>query len=138
MRKFIALLLLIGLGTAHADFDRGMTAYFERNFDTAFAEFMDAARDGHAMAQFNVGVMYYRGQGVPKDMTQAYAWIELSTQNGARENIDAQEVLTLAMDTDQLRAGHIAAARLAREHGLRYETPKAQYLEDLLVVAQNN
>ena len=34
------------------------------------------ARQGHARAQFNLGVMYSAGQGVQRDLVQAYAWLQ--------------------------------------------------------------
>ena len=36
-----------------------------------------AAEQGHAMAQLNLGVRYYIGEGVPKDNIQAYAWTNI-------------------------------------------------------------
>jgi uncharacterized protein len=40
----------------------------------SFAMFTKAANQGIAMAQFNLGVMYYEGQGVPQDYKQAVFW----------------------------------------------------------------
>ena len=33
-----------------------------------------AADQGHAVAQFNLGVHYYNGKGVPQDDVEALAW----------------------------------------------------------------
>ena len=38
------------------------------------------------MAQFNLGFMFYRGEGVSQDRVQAYAWINIAVVQG---NLDA-------------------------------------------------
>ncbi len=37
-----------------------------------------AAAQGVAEAQYNLGVMYGKGQGVPQDSVQAYMWYDLA------------------------------------------------------------
>ena len=34
------------------------------------------------MAQYNLGEMYYFGNGAPKDAVQAYAWYKIALANG--------------------------------------------------------
>ena len=34
-----------------------------------------AADQGHAQAQYNLGVMYYNGDGVPENHVRAYVWL---------------------------------------------------------------
>jgi TPR repeat protein len=41
-----------------------------------------AAEQGHAEAQFNLGVLYGAGQGVPQDLTEAAKWYRLSANQG--------------------------------------------------------
>lgn len=81
---FIALALLITtLPTipAHADFALGMQYYEKGNFERAYEEFIEAAKYGEYSAQFNLAAMYYRGEHVPKDLTQSYAWFALASQD---------------------------------------------------------
>ena len=40
-----------------------------------------AAEQGYVMAQYNLGVMYALGQGVPPDYVEAYAWSLLAEEN---------------------------------------------------------
>ena len=122
MHKLLAILLVCALaGPAWADFDRGLLAYRSGNYEQAFEEFHESAIAGHATAQFNVGVMYYRGEGTERDMIKAYGWIELATdQPGARDLIQAQEVLAVMLSAEEVAAGLNAADRLARLHGLSY------------------
>lgn len=45
------------------------------------------AHNGDARAQFNVGLLYLKGEGVPQDYKEARFWIEKAAQQG---NADAQ------------------------------------------------
>lgn len=47
-----------------------------RNEPLAAELFEKAANAGHLRAQINLGVLYMRGQGVPRDLVQARAWLE--------------------------------------------------------------
>ena len=40
---------------------------------------------GVAIAQNNLGYMYYNGLGVPQDYIQAYAWFQLAAEGGLEE-----------------------------------------------------
>jgi hypothetical protein len=51
------------------------------------AELRARAEQGDAEAQFNVGVMYSDGRGVPQDEAQATAWFRKAAEHG---NTDAQ------------------------------------------------
>jgi TPR repeat protein len=71
----------------------------------------EAAEEGRAEAQYNLGLLYSTGQGVPQDYVLAHKWFNLAAMAG---NTDAREVRReLARD---MTAGEIAEAqRLARE-----------------------
>lgn len=49
--------------------------------------YQKAAEQGHALAQFNLGVMYSLGRGVPQDDTKAAHWYEKAAQ---QDDLDAQ------------------------------------------------
>jgi TPR repeat protein len=53
-----------------------------RNDAMAARYFERAATAGHQRAQVNLGVLYFRGQGVPRDLTQARAWLEKAAAGG--------------------------------------------------------
>lgn len=78
--SLLSLLYLLG-GSAKADFELGLKYYEEQNFDKAYKEFNQAAKFGDFSAQFNLGVMYYKGQSVKQDMLTGYAWLALAAQD---------------------------------------------------------
>ena len=53
-----------------------------RNEARAVELFELAAEKGHKRAQLNLGTLYLRGQGVPRDLIQARAWLEKAAMNG--------------------------------------------------------
>ena len=115
------LLALVWAAPTFADFDQGMIAYRYGDFDRAMKEFRKDAVDGHALAQFNLGVLYFRGEGAPRDPVEAYAWIELATQSrGDLDLITAQEFLIVVLEPEQVVDGLARAERLAKLHDLTF------------------
>jgi len=55
-----------------------------------FAALLEAAEQEHAWAQRNLGVMYYDGNGVPQDYTEAAKWYRKAAEQGLD---DAQNYL---------------------------------------------
>jgi Sel1 repeat-containing protein len=52
-----------------------------------------AADQGNEKAQYNLGWMYYRGQGVPQDYTEAFRWFRKAADRG---DSAAQSTLTVS------------------------------------------
>ncbi len=82
-----------GVRDASADQDhkRGLFFYkgigVDKDFKKAAQWFSQAAKKGHAGAQYNLGIMSYLGQGVPQDYAQAIIWFEKA---GEQDHADAQ------------------------------------------------
>ena len=67
------------------DFKTGVEAYGRGDFATALREFRPLAEQGHAEAQYNLGFMYWNGNGVPKDDTEAVRWYRLAADQGVAQ-----------------------------------------------------
>ncbi len=92
-RLILTAALLVGLtAPAWADFESGLAAYIRGDYETALREFTALAEQGKAEAQFNLGVMYHIGEGVPRDYVQAMQWYRLAAE---QEHIGAQYNLGL-------------------------------------------
>jgi TPR repeat protein len=72
---------------AWADFKAGEKAYQRGDFATALREWQPLAKQGQAIAQYHLGLLYSNGQGVPKDDAQARQWYEKAANQG---HADAQ------------------------------------------------
>ena len=73
-----------------------------------------AADQGDARAQFNLGVRYYKGQGVPQDYVLAHKWINLAASRTGEERekrVKARDLVARRMTAAQIAE----AQRLARE-----------------------
>jgi len=80
---------------AWADYQAGMDANNRGDYATALREWRPLAEQGHAVAQYSLGLLYANGQGVPKDDAQARQWYEKSAAQG---RADAQVNLGILYD----------------------------------------
>jgi TPR repeat protein len=83
----LLLTLLVGTPAFSADLQKGLTAAEKGDFTTALREWKPLAKQGYADAQFNLGIMYEKGQGVPQDYKSAVKWYRLAAEQG---HADAQ------------------------------------------------
>jgi TPR repeat protein len=86
MSKIISILLVtlwLTVGTAWAGDVEDATAALVRNdYVTALTKFRRAAEKNDSSAQFNLGNMYYLGQGVAQDYAEAVRWYKLAAAQG--------------------------------------------------------
>lgn len=67
-----------------------------RNEARALELFEKAASAGHVRAQINLGILYMRGLGLPRDLVNARAWLEKAAATG-----DPQAIYTLGRAMDE-------------------------------------
>jgi uncharacterized protein len=65
-----------------ADFQAGLEAYNRGDFETAFKEWQPLADKGDANSQYNLGMLYARGLGLPQDYRKAVEWYEKAAAQG--------------------------------------------------------
>ena len=89
MKRLTATLCLtvaVLLGSAgmswSADFYKGLAAAQSGDYATALREWKPLAEQGTAFAQYNLGLMYHNGQGVPQDYETAVKWFRLAAEQG--------------------------------------------------------
>jgi TPR repeat protein len=84
LRFPIAVVLSIGCLAvpAWADYKAGEDAYHRGDFAAALREWRPLAEQGDALAQYNLGVLYRKGRGVPQDDVQARQWYEKAAAQG--------------------------------------------------------
>ena len=73
-----------------ADYEAGVNAYYRQDYETALREFKTVAAAGDENAQYNVGLMYLKGQGVPENPEEASRWFHRAAMQG---QVDAQSFL---------------------------------------------
>ncbi|MDA9163032.1 sel1 repeat family protein, partial [Alphaproteobacteria bacterium] len=82
MKKLLILLLLVPSLSWGADFVKGLTAYNQGDYVTAIKEWTPLAEQGIADVQYNLGVMYEKGQGVVQNYKTASEWYTLAAEQG--------------------------------------------------------
>ena len=82
MKKLACTLLLLSSALVQAGFDEGVAAYAKGNYQTAFQEMKPLAEQGDADAQYKLGVLYDKGQGIAQNYTQALYWYNKAAEQG--------------------------------------------------------
>ena len=106
MRPFIAVAALtsfLSSTPAWADVYSAQKAYEKRDFAAAFQQFKELAELGQPLAQFDLAIMYARGEGVATSNTNAHAWASLAAQNGEVRGTDLADKLEPMLTPNSLR-----------------------------------
>ena len=64
------------------DFTDGLDAYERKDYKEAVRLYRLSAEQGNADGQYELGRMYFQGQGVPQDYKEAVKWYRLSAEQG--------------------------------------------------------
>lgn len=89
---------LAKLGDAEAQANLGIMLQSRGEYQKAAYWYQQAANAGIANAQYNMGTLYFNGEGFPKDYAKAYQWFEQAAQ---RDNKYAEFQLALMHYTGQ-------------------------------------
>ena len=83
MKKcFLGLVLVCSSASVFGGLEEGKAAYEQGDFATALTEFMTVAEQGNSEAQFNLGSLYDKGEGVMQDSSQAAEWYRKAAEQG--------------------------------------------------------
>jgi TPR repeat protein len=97
-------------------FQSGMRAYAQNDFRSAFRIWQPMAERGDGAAQHNLGRMYARGEGVQRDLAEAYKWFTLAGLSGRRESEQARKAIVRAMTPVQQAEGLRRAQEWRQRH----------------------
>ncbi|OYU32232.1 MAG: hypothetical protein CFE39_04265 [Comamonadaceae bacterium PBBC2] len=78
---------------AAVSFEDGLKAAKSGDALVALRHFQVLAAQGHDAAQYNLGLMYLNGLGVPVDANQARYWLGQSAEQGYAKALGALENL---------------------------------------------
>jgi len=107
-RQFVFILVLLFSTPSFAnDFQEGLDAVHETNYDKALEKLRPLAAQGHAAAQYNLGVMHEWGDGVPQDNSLAVQWYRRAAENfhkDAQNNLGAMYSKGEGVDKNFIKA----------------------------------
>lgn len=118
------LLLLLALARpAAASLDDAHTAWRNSQYERAVTLFRRYARLGSPVARYNLAMALLAGRGVPRDVQEGYAWLDLAAAQGDAQSATRRDRVFAELVTDgaaararaeQLRESYGPAALAAR------------------------
>src|SRR5262245_46474896 len=104
MRIISVMLLMLGLAASGSagpleDADAAMKRH---DYKTALRLIRPLAEQGDANAQYNLGVFYDNGLGVPQDRIKAYMWLNLAAKQGRERAAAFRDLIARLMTPGQI------------------------------------
>ena len=124
-RLLFAVFLVVACATVAAagSIEEAEFVYDRGDYTQAARLFRPLAEQGIASAQFNLGMMYAKGQGVPQDYQAALKWYRKAAEQGdasAQNNLGLMYEMGRGVRRDFIRAhmwSNVAAAALSGDEG---------------------
>ena len=102
-----AFTALIATVPAWADFRAGLDAYQKGDYVAAAKEWQPLADQGDAVAQYNLGLLYLDGHGVPQSLMEAVNWFRRAAEQDytlAQHNLGAMYASGQGVKRDYVQA----------------------------------
>ena len=80
----MALVQPVAAQSFKPDYLAGLSAYVKKDYATALKLWRPLAEQGHAKAQYFLGLMHANGQGVTRDYKEAVRWYRMAAKQGNR------------------------------------------------------
>ena len=116
-RFFFTVFLVVACATVAAadSYEDALSAFMRKDFALAAQLFRPLAEQGNARAQYNLGLMYDKGQGVPQDAQEAVKWYRKAAEQGharAQGNLGLIYAKERGVLQDFTRAYYVAQRRV--------------------------
>jgi TPR repeat protein len=132
-----ACLVTLCLATAACADRRADKAYRRGDYETAARELRDLARNGEPRAQYDLALLYDKGQGVPQDDREALKWYTLAAEQGeprAQYNLGLMYANGQGVQPDLVTAYYWIS--LAAAQGNQHALDARDYLSEKMTVEQ--
>lgn len=84
-------------------FALGVQAVKKGDYRHALGMYKVAASWAYKPAEYNLGVMYFKGQGVPVDRARGAAWMILAAERGTPSYVRARDLMVTALTNVQFQ-----------------------------------
>ncbi|MGH8145144.1 MAG: tetratricopeptide repeat protein [Rhodanobacteraceae bacterium] len=78
-------------------FDLGVRAFRKHDYRHAIDMYKVASSWAYKPAEYNLAIMYFKGQGVPVDRARGAAWMVLAAERGAPLYVKARDLMITAL-----------------------------------------
>ena len=123
----------VGDNTPEADarvgeayFVRGAEAYRKADYKFAIQMYEVAASWAYKPAEYNLGVMYARGQGTDVDLPRAMAWMALAAERNDKHYVEARETVYASLSKEQFEQANEIWRELKKTYGDEVELRRAK------------
>ncbi len=109
---YLLAVLLVGCSSTAAHnqqaLEQGQNSFSQGHYTTAFRQLLPAAKASDADAQYAVGYMYYYGEGVTQNRTQAMNWFRKSAQQNNAKAIKALDMISQGVQSSSKKVATAA------------------------------
>jgi hypothetical protein len=113
-----------GMDTPEADARPGeyyfllaVHAFRKNDFAFAIQMYEVAAAWAFKPAEYNLAIMYSRGQGIPVDLPRGMAWMALAAERNEKRYVDAREAVYAEMTPEQFEQANAIWRELKKTYG---------------------
>jgi len=79
-------------------FQLGVNAFYKKDYAHAVTMYKVAASWAYKPAEFNLGLMYFKGEGVPQDRALGAAWMVLAAERPGSKYAHTRDVMITALN----------------------------------------
>lgn len=98
-------------------FLQGAHAFLKKDYAFAIQMYQIAASWAYKPAEYNLGVMYARGQGIPLDLPRGMAWMALAAERNEQRYVDAREAIYAEVSPQQFEQANAIWRDLKKTYG---------------------
>lgn len=110
-------------------FEYGARAFRRRDYQHAIDMYKVAASWAYKPAEYNLGVMYFKGQGVPVDRARGAAWMVLAAERGQPQYVKARDLMVTVLSKPEFARTDELWGELKKTYGdqVALRRPRAQW-----------
>lgn len=130
-------LLTLAVATAACEDRRADKAYLRGDYGTAVKDLQSLANAGEARAQYDLGVLYDKGQGVPQSDQEALQWYQRAAERGeprAQYNLGLMYLKGQGVQPNLVQAYYWVS--LSAGHGHTHALDARDYISEKMTVEQ--
>lgn len=98
-------------------FTLGVQAYKKGDYRHAIDMYKVAASWAYKPAEYNLGVMYFKGQGVPVDRARGAAWMVLAAERGDPQYVKARDLMITVLSKPEFARADKLWGELKQTYG---------------------
>lgn len=98
-------------------FTYGVRAFRKGDYQHAIDMYKVAASWAYKPAEYNLALMYFKGQGVPVDRARGAAWMVLAAERGQRQYVKARDLMVTVLSKPEFARTDVLWGELKKTYG---------------------